>query len=96
MKMVILIVDAEHIDSIKSMLKECDVPGYSEIPNVLGMGTTGIKLGNRAFPGSSTMLLIALEEHCVDMLTGKLQQFREENGSSEGLKAFSFDTKEMI
>jgi nitrogen regulatory protein PII len=95
MKMVLMIVDAGQAEDVKDMLRNCDVPGYSEIPNVLGMGTTGKKLGSRAFPGSSTLFMVAIEQHCVDMLTEKLAALREENGSSEGLKAFSFDIQEL-
>ena len=95
MKMVLMIVDAGQAEDVKDMLRSCDVPGYSEIPNVLGMGTTGQKLGSRAFPGSSTLFMVGLEQHCVDMLTEKLAALREENGSSERLKAFSFDIQEL-
>ena len=96
MKMVLMIVDAGHAENIKHLLQDCDVPGYSELPNVLGMGTTGKKLGSRAFPGSSTLFMVALEEHCVELLSEKLRQLRETNGSSEGLKAFSFDAEELL
>jgi uncharacterized protein YaaQ len=95
MKMVLMIVDAGHSDEIKRMLLDCDVPGYSELPDVLGMGTTGKKLGSRAFPGSSTLFMVALEQHCVDLLREKLQQLRKTSESSEGLKAFSFDVEEL-
>lgn len=95
MKMVLMIVDASQAEDVKEMLRNCDVPGYSEIPNVLGMGTTGQKLGSRAFPGSSTLFMVALEQHCVDMLTDKLEALRDKTGSTEGLKAFSFDIQEL-
>ena len=95
MKMVLMIVDASQAEDVKDMLCDCDVPGYSEIPNILGMGTTGQKLGSRAFPGSSTLYMVALEEYCVDMLTEKLAALRENDGSTEGLKAFSFDIQEL-
>ena len=95
MKMVLMIVDAGQAKDVKQMLHSCDVPGYSEIPEVLGMGTTGHKLGSRAFPGSSTLFMVALDEHCVEMLTEKLATLREEKRSSDGLKAFSFDIQEL-
>jgi hypothetical protein len=95
MKMALMIVDAAQADDVKEMLRNCDVPGYSEIPNVLGMGTTGHKLGSRAFPGSSTLFMVALEQHCVDMLAEKLAALRETSGSTKGLKAFSFDLQEL-
>ena len=96
MKMVLMIVDAGHADDIKRILQDCDVPGYSELPEVLGKGSTGKKLGSRAFPGSSTLFMVALEEHCVDQLNEKLAELRETRGSSEGLRAFSFNVEEMI
>jgi nitrogen regulatory protein PII len=96
MKMVLMIVDAGHADDIKQMLQDCDVPGYSEFPEVLGKGSTGKKFGSRAFPGSSTLFMVALDEDCVNQLQDKLAQLRELRGSSEGLKAFSFEVEEMI
>ena len=45
MKMVLMIVDADHAGDIKEMMRDCDVPGYSELPEVLGKGSTGKKLG---------------------------------------------------
>jgi len=96
MKMVLMIVDAGHADDIKRLLQECDVPGYSELPEVIGKGSTGKKLGSRAFPGSSTLFMVALEELCVAQLKGELEKLRALRGSAEGLKAFSFDVEEMI
>lgn len=96
MKMVLMIVDAGHSDEIKQMMQDCEVPGYSELPEVLGKGSTGKKLGSRAFPGSSTLFMVALDQGCVDQLKQKLAKLHEKIGSSEGLRAFSFDVEEMI
>lgn len=96
MKMVLMIVDAGHADDIKQMMQDCEVPGYSELPEVLGKGSTGKKLGSRAFPGSSTLFMVALDQDCVDQLKQKLAKLHETIGSSEGLRAFSFDVEEMI
>jgi len=95
MKMVLMIVDAGHADDIKQMMQDCDVPGYSELPEVLGKGSTGKKLGSRAFPGSSTLFMVALDQDCVDQLKQKLAKLRETSGSTEGLKAYSFDIQEL-
>lgn len=96
MKMVMMIVDSGNKDEIKEMFEECDVPGYTEIPDVLGKGETGQKGGSRAFPGSSTLFMVALEQDCVDMLTEKLKQHHESIGKSEGFKAFAFDLEELV
>jgi len=96
MKMVMMIVDADHDEDIERLFEECDVPGYSEIPNVLGKGTTGRKLGSRAFPGSSTLYFAALEDHCIERLKEELTALRDARGPKEGLKAFVLDTEELL
>lgn len=96
MKMVMLIVDADHADDIRQMLEECDVPGYTEIPNAHGKGTTGKKFGNRAFPGSSTLYWAAMDNHCIEPLRNRLDGIRRAHGSAEGLKAFILETQEII
>lgn len=96
MKMVFMIVDAGHADDIKQMMQDCEVPGYSELPEVLGKGSTGKKLGSRAFPGSSSLFMVALDEDCVDQLRAKLAKLHKTIGSTEGLRAFSFDVEDMI
>ncbi len=96
MKMVVMIVDSDHDEDIERLFEKCDIPGYSEIPNVLGKGTTGRKLGNRAFPGSSTLYFVALEDHCIEQLREELTALRDARGPKEGLKAFVLDTEELL
>ena len=96
MKMVMMIVDSDHAEEIEQMCKECDVPGYSKIPDVLGMGTTGKKQGSRAFPGSSTLYFAALNDDCLEPLKQKLTALRDAHGTEEGLKAFVMNTEELI
>jgi len=96
MKMVMMIVDSGHAEDIKEMLESCDVPGFTEVPDVLGKGSTGQKGGNRAFPGSSSLLMVALDQHCVDMLTERLKSLRDSHIAADGLKAFAFDLEELI
>jgi nitrogen regulatory protein PII len=96
MKMVMMIVDADHAADIQQMFEECDVPGYTEITNVHGKGATGRKFGNRAFPGASTLYLAAMEDHCIEPLRERLATLRRTHGSEEGLKAFFMETEEII
>lgn len=96
MKMVMMIVDSDHTDEIERMCEDCNVPGYSKIPDILGMGTTGKKQGSRAFPGSSTLYFAALDNDCLEPLKQKLEALRGARGSEEGLKAFIMNTEELI
>lgn len=96
MKIVMMIVDSDHADDIEQMCEECDMPGYTKIPDVLGKGSTGKKQGSRAFPGSSTLYFAALDEECITPLREKLTALRDAHGSEEGLKAFILDTEELL
>jgi hypothetical protein len=94
--LMIIFVDAEHASDIEQLLEDCEVPGYTEIPTVLGKGATGRKLGTRAFPGSSTVYLVAVDDTCREPLAQRLRALRDERGPAEGLKVFAVDSEEVL
>lgn len=96
MKLLLILVDADHADDVERLLNASDVPGYSEFPNVLGKGRTGRKFGNRAFPGSSTLYFVALPDGECHGLCSELQRLREAKGPEEGLRAYILDTMEVV
>jgi len=94
--MMLVFVDADHAGAVEQLFEDCAVPGYTEIPNVLGKGATGRKLGNRAFPGSSTLFVVAVDETCRTGLETRLRTLRETRGPDEGLKVFLLDAEELL
>jgi hypothetical protein len=96
MKLLMIVVDAEHAADVERLLEVSDVPGYTEIPNALGKGRSGRKLGTRAFPGSTAVYFIALAEGECLGLCNELRSLRESKGPDEGLKAYVFDTMEVL
>ncbi|MEJ2237734.1 MAG: hypothetical protein P8X82_05515 [Gemmatimonadales bacterium] len=96
MRLVMIIIDSEYATEVEQMLEGCGAPGYSEIPNVLGKGASGKKFGSRAFPGSSTMYLAALEQHCMEPLRENLTALRDTHGPEGGLKAYTMNTEELL
>jgi len=96
MKLLLVFVDADHADDVERLLEQADVPGFSEFPNVLGKGKTGRKLGNRAFPGSSTLYFVALPDGECHGLCTELRKLRDTKGPEEGLKAYILDTMEVM
>ena len=96
MKLLIIIVDTDHSSEVRRLLDECGLPGYTEIPSVLGKGETGRKFGNRVFPGSSTLFLAAVEHECATRLPEELRKHRDAKGREEGLKVYSLDTTEVL
>ena len=96
MKLLLILVDSNHQKDVERVLDEHQVPGYSELPNVLGKGETGRKLGNRAFPGSSTLYFTAIGGDTCQTLCADLKALRERAGREEGLKVFTLDAEMVI
>jgi hypothetical protein len=96
MKLLMIFVDADRAADVERLLEESGVPGYTEVPNALGKGRTGRKLGTRAFPGSSTLYFVGLPDGECHGLCDELRRLRDTKGPEEGLKAYAIDTMEAL
>ena len=96
MKLLMIVVDANHHEDVEKILDKHQVPGFSELPNVLGKGQTGRKLGSRAFPGSSTLYFTAVDGDLCHPLCDDLKALSEKAGKDEGLFAFTLDAEAVI
>jgi nitrogen regulatory protein PII len=68
MQMLMMIVESHHREKIESALTEHRVLGYTEIPTVYGTGSTGPRLGSRAFPEQSSIIFTVIDEAKVQEL----------------------------
>ena len=96
MKLLMIVVDSNHHKDVERILDEHQVPGFSELPNVLGKGQTGRKLGSRAFPGSSTLYFTAVDGDICHTLCADLKALNEKAGKEEGLFAFVLDAEAVV
>ena len=74
-KMVLIICPESRIDEVRELLDEHHLEGYTELDEVRGAGTTGKRLGTRAYPGSSCMVFVVVESSKVDGLLAALEEF---------------------
>ena len=96
MKLLLILVDSNHRGDVERILETQGIPGYTELPNVLGKGETGRKLGNRAFPGSNTLYLSAIAGDTCETLCDELKALREKAGREEGLRVFTLDAEMVL
>jgi hypothetical protein len=96
MKLLMIVVDSNHQADVEKILEHHNVPGYTELPNVLGKGQTGRKFGNRAFPGSSTLYFTALDGDICKTLCADLKDLNDRAGKEEGLFAFALEAETVI
>jgi len=96
MKLVMILVDADRAPDVGRVLEHRKLPGYTEIPQVLGKGHTGRKLGTRAFPGATSLYFTVIPVPQVAGLAEELRQLQAARGPAEGLRAFTLDTEELL
>ena len=96
MKLLMVLVDSNHQEHVERILNEHDVPGYTELTNVLGKGDSGRKLGSRAFPGSNTLFFTAVDRDICETLCADLRDLRDQGGREEGLKAFILEAESVV
>ena len=96
MKLVMILVDADRAPDVEGILEHRGLPGYTEIPQVLGKGHTGRKLGTRAFPGATALYFTVISPAQIAGLAEELRRLGEARGSAEGLRAFTLDTEELL
>ncbi|BCW92974.1 hypothetical protein EG19_09650 [Thermoanaerobaculum aquaticum] len=93
MKFLMIIVDESKKEELEVLLNRVGVEGYTEIPRVVGVGTTGPRLGSRAFPKTSALIFTVLSESTLETLLSTLREFCRECG--EKLKLVSWDVNEV-
>jgi uncharacterized protein YaaQ len=74
MQMLMIVVESTHKERVEAALTGNHVLGYTEIPTVYGMGRSGMRLGSRAFPESSSILFSVVEDGKADELLATLDQ----------------------
>jgi len=92
-KVLLLVVDESRKEQLEVFLDRAGVLGYTEIPNALGMGTTGPRLGSRAFPKTSAVIFTVLPAEALEPLVERLRSYCGACG--ERLKMLAWDAHDI-
>ncbi|MGQ9835163.1 MAG: PG0541 family transporter-associated protein [Thermoanaerobaculaceae bacterium] len=93
MKMLMIVVDESKKEQLEVLLNKIGVEGYTEIPRVVGVGTTGPRLGSRAFPKTSALIFSVLTQETFTKLVSAIEEFCKSCG--EKLKLIWWDVEEV-
>ncbi|MFA7330243.1 MAG: PG0541 family transporter-associated protein [Candidatus Delongbacteria bacterium] len=75
MKMLMAIVDNRRKEEFELVLQKEGVQGWTEIPHVRGMGSTGPRLESAAWPESSAIIQVLVPDERIDALVQMLQRY---------------------
>ncbi len=94
MKLLMLIVDEAKKDELEVFLNRAGVVGYTEIPNAHGVGSSGPRLGSRAFPKTSAVIFTVIRADALDTLTRDIRTYCADCG--EKLKMVVWGVEEVV
>ena len=94
MKLLMMIIDETHKEELEVLLQRAGVEGYTEIPHAFGLGTTGQRLGSRAYPKTSAIIFTLVEEERLQALRDQVRAYCHDCG--EKLKMFAWNAEEAM
>jgi len=77
MKLLMIIVESKYKEELEVLLNRNRVIGYTEIPQVHGVGNTGVRMGSRAFPHTSSLFFTVVPDDQVQVLRDDITSYCE-------------------
>jgi hypothetical protein len=94
MKLILFIVESSHKEELEVILNRNDIVGYTEIPLVHGSGLTGLRMGSRAFPHTSSIVFTVLSTEAVGPLVDEIKRYCKE--CMERMKIIIWGVEEIL
>ncbi len=96
MRMLMIFCAGSNVHAVRRLIDAHEVHGYTEIPDLIGSGTTGLHMGTRAHPGTSALILAATDKAKADELVGALGDLARTCAPEEGLRVFVLPVEKTI
>ena len=96
MKLLTVFCSGSKVEEIRRLVDSHEVHGYTEIPEVLGSGERGRRLGTRAHPGTSAVILTAVESGKAEELISALEALARSCSPEEGIRVLVLPVERMI
>ena len=75
MKLLMIIVESHCREELEILLQRKGITGYTEIPNTHGVGASGVRMGSRAHPETSSIFFTVVEDGQVKGLKETICSF---------------------
>jgi hypothetical protein len=92
MKMLAIVCDMGLEERILAGLRRINVSGYTCVPNLLGLGRTG----RRVWPGSNSMILVAMPDDGVSSVLEMLRRLKGEYLRAPALHVFAWEAQDLL
>ncbi len=75
MKLLMIVVDSPCREELEALFKRVGVTGYTEIPEVHGVGKSGVRMGSGAFPATSSLFFTIIEADKIQILKDAMKSY---------------------
>jgi hypothetical protein len=94
MKLLMIIVDTECREELEILFRHNNVTAYSEIPNAHGVGATGVRMGSRAHPKTSSIFFTVVAPEQVEPIKTALCSYCE--ACERHMKMIQWGVEEVV
>ncbi|MEE4273450.1 MAG: PG0541 family transporter-associated protein [Thermoanaerobaculales bacterium] len=75
MKLLMIIVESHCREELEVLLQRKGITGYTEIPGAHGVGASGVRMGSRAHPDTSSIFFTVVDEEQIGDLKESICSF---------------------
>lgn len=96
MKMLMIICPEQRRGEIRELISRHEVQAFSEMKGITGKGETGVHMGTRVWPGTSSLIFTVVSDEKKDELLQALKTCAIDLYPGEGLRAFVLPVESAI
>jgi len=96
MKAVLIIYTSDIDTQIMIALKQAGITNYSKWESIVGVGSSGAKLGTAIGPGTNKMLFLLLAEEKIEELLPRFENLKKSFLEKQGLKIVVLPVEKVI
>jgi len=96
MKMFFIIYSTDIDRQILITIKQAGCKNYTKLENIVGVGTSGAKLGTAIGPGTNKIILMLVEDAQVKDLSLRLENLKKSFLKKQGLKVIILPVEQTI
>jgi nitrogen regulatory protein PII len=75
MRILMIILNSKVREEMEILLKREGIEGYTEIPDVRGVGSTGVRMGSAVHPETSSVIMVLLEDEQLGELLKTIREY---------------------
>jgi nitrogen regulatory protein PII len=98
--MLMVVFRASLKERVHQLLHRCDVKAFTEVNETVGYGSTGPAEGLAFYPGTNSVILVALDDDHVARVTRAVKRWYDEAASHSGwekpaLRVFAWPAQQI-